>query len=498
MQFTSVEYLAFLALSVMVYFTLPGTKSRTAWLLLASYVFYFSLSARYTLALLGITVVGYVFGRLIERSGPTLPDNTIPQPTRRLLAIGIILVAGTLFFFKYAGFSATLLNDALSFVGTSARSPVLALALPIGISFWTFQSIAYLVDIARGKLVAEKNLLRFALFVSFFPQVAAGPIARGGHLLPQLAEKHTFSYERMRSALLLMAWGFFKKLLIADPLGVVVRTVFDKPHAFGSDGALLIGAAVAFAIQIYCDFSGYTDLARGAARLFGVDLMKNFDRPYAARSIKEFWRRWHMTLMAWLKDYIYIPLGGSRVSAWRRYGNILAVFLLSGLWHGAGLTFVAWGLLNGLYQILGDMLAPARAKALTALRIRRDGRLHHALQTVTTFALVTIAWVFFRANTLGDALYILTRMLNFGPSALWHPETLKLGLSAPQMLVTAIAIVIVFSAEWLSVRISLPTLLYRQPLVVRWFVYELAILAIVIFGYYGPMFSAADFAYFKF
>jgi D-alanyl-lipoteichoic acid acyltransferase DltB (MBOAT superfamily) len=497
-QFTSVEYLAFLALSVMVYFALPGTKSRTIWLLIASYVFYISLSARWTLALFGITAVGYVFGLLIERSGPASRGAAIPRRTRRLLAVGIILVAGTLFFFKYAAFSATLLNGALSLVGTSARTPVLTLALPIGISFWTFQSIAYLVDIARGKLVAERNPLRFALFVSFFPQVAAGPIARGGHLLPQLAEKHSFSYERMRSALLLMAWGFLKKLLIADPLGVMVRTVFDKPHAFGSDGVLLIGAAVAFSIQIYCDFSAYTDLARGAARLFGVDLMKNFDRPYAARSIKEFWRRWHMTLMAWLKDYIYIPLGGSRVAAWRRYANILAVFLLSGLWHGAGLTFVVWGLLNGLYQILGDVLAPARAKALAAFRIDRDGHVHRTLQTLTTFSLITIAWVFFRANTLGDALYILPRMLNFGPSALWHPGTLELGLSVPQMQVTAIATVIVFSAEWLSARVSLPALLYRQPLVVRWFVYEFTILAIAIFGYYGPMFSAADFAYFKF
>lgn len=498
MQFTSVEYLAFLGIAAIVYFALPGQKWRTVWLLGASYFFYYSLSARWTLALLGITAIGYVFGRLIGAREVAEPGGRIPRDTRRLLAVGVVLVAITLLVFKYAAFSAGLLNSALELAGSDLRSPVMRLALPVGISFWTFQSIAYLVDVARGKLSAEKNPVRYALFVSFFPQVAAGPIARGPQLLPQLAEKRSFSYEGMRSGLLLMAWGFFKKLLIADPLGVVVRTVFDDPGKYGSDGPLLAGVAIAFAVQIYCDFSGYTDLARGAARLFGVDLMRNFDRPYAARSIKEFWRRWHMTLMAWLKDYIYIPLGGSRVAPWRRYLNILAVFALSGLWHGAGLTFLAWGLLNGAYQILGDLLAPARGRALAVLRIRPDGHLNHALQTVATFALVTIAWVFFRANSLGDALYMLPRMVPFGPSAIWHPADLTLGLSAPQMLVTAIAVAVVFGIEFLSARVELPALLYRQPLVVRWVAYELAILVIVIFGYYGPMFAAADFAYFKF
>ncbi len=494
-QFTSLEYLIFLGLSVAVYFALPGPKTRTLWLLAASLTFYFSLSARWTLALLAITAIGYAFGLLIAASGAGAP---VPRKTKRLLAFGIILVAGALFYFKYAVFSANLLSSGLALAGVDWRSPTLAIALPVGISFWTFQSIAYLVDVAKGVVPPERNVLRYALFISFFPHVTAGPIARSAQLLPQLAEKRPFDFERMRSALLLMAWGFFKKLVVADPLGVVVRTVFSKPQEFGDNGIVLAGAAVAFAIQIYCDFSGYTDLARGAARLFGVDLMPNFARPYAARSIKEFWRRWHMTLMSWLKEFIYVPLGGSRVSTWRRYANILAVFLVSGLWHGAGLTFIVWGLVNGLYQVLGELLAPARARLLALVRITREGALHHALQVLTTFGLATIAWVFFRAESLADALYILPRMFWLDPRPLRSGGVPDLGLANAQLLVTAIAIVVVFGLEYLSAKKDLPALLYRQHVAVRWAIYQGAILAIVIFGYYGPMSTAADFAYFRF
>ena len=498
MQFASVEYLLFLTFAVVVYFALPGPRTRTAWLLAASYAFYYSLSPRWTLALLGVTVVGYVIGRLMERSCPAAACAPMPGPTKRLLVTGIVLVAGTLAVFKYATFAGTLLESGIALAGLSWQAPTLALALPVGISFWTFQTIAYLADVARGTLSAERNVLHYALFVSFFPQVAAGPIARGGQLLPQLAGRHRFSYEGMRSALLLIAWGFFKKLVVADYLGVVVRTVFADPRDFGENGIVLAGAALAFAVQIYCDFSGYTDLARGAARLFGVELMPNFNRPYAARSIKEFWRRWHMTLMAWLKDYVYIPLGGSRVSKAHRYLNILAVFALSGIWHGAGLTFIVWGLLNGMYQILGELLAPGRARLLGLARIARDGHLHHAMQTLATFGLVTVAWVFFRAETLGDAIYMLPRMLRLDPRPFMYGGIPDLGLSTLQAIVATVGVVVVFALEYASTRVALPALLYRQHLPVRWAAYLAVILVIVIFGYYGPMSVSADFAYFRF
>jgi D-alanyl-lipoteichoic acid acyltransferase DltB (MBOAT superfamily) len=497
-QFASFTYMLFLAVAVAGYFALPGPRSRTVWLLAASFAFYTSLSASWTMVLVAVIAIGYVSGRTLERLSRQPSDSGIPPRSKAVLGASVALVVGVLFVFKYAGFAGGLLNGGLSLVGSDARFPLLTLALPIGISFWTFQTIAYLVDVARGSLSAERNVFRYALFISFFPHVAAGPIARGGQLLPQLAERHRFSYEGMRSGLLLMLWGFFKKTLVADPLSVFVAAVFKDPRVYEDSGFVLAAASVGFAIQIYCDFSGYTDIARGAARLFGVELLRNFDRPYAARSIKEFWRRWHMSLMGWFKDYVYIPLGGSRVSSGRRYANILAVFAISGLWHGAGMTFVIWGLLNGVYQIIGELLMPLRQRVLAAVRIAQDGRLHRVLQTVTTFVLVTIGWVFFRAGSLADALYIVPRMFVPTTAFLKNLRAFEIGLEPAEVALTAVAAATVFAVEYLAARIDLPTLVYRQPVALRWAFYQLSTLAVVILGSYGPSLKSADFVYFKF
>lgn len=497
-QFASFTYMLFLAVAVAVYFALPGPRSRTVWLLAASFAFYISLSASWTIVLVAVIAIGYVSGRVLERLSRQTSDPGMAPRTKAVLGAGVALVVGVLFVLKYAGFAGDLLNSGFSLIGSGAQLPLLALALPIGISFWTFQTIAYLVDVARGSLPAERNLLRYALFISFFPHVAAGPIARGGQLLPQLAQRHRFSYEGMRSGLLLMLWGFFKKTLVADPLGIFVASVFKDPRVYEDSGLVLAAASVGFAIQIYCDFSGYTDIARGAARLFGVDLLRNFDRPYAARSVKEFWRRWHMSLMGWFKDYVYIPLGGSRVSRGRRYANILAVFAISGLWHGAGMTFVIWGLLNGLYQIVGEVLAPLRQRALAAVRIAQDGPVHRVLQTVMTFVLITVGWVFFRAESLADALYIVPRM--FVPTAafLKNLRAFEIGLERPEVVLTAVAAATVFAVEYVSARVDLPALVYRQPVALRWAFYQLSTLAVVVLGSYGPSLKSADFVYFKF
>lgn len=498
MQFASLSYMLFLAVAVAVYFALPGPRSRTLWLLASSYFFYLTLSGTWTAVLAAVTLIGYVAGLVLEALAK---DEPTPLESRRVkvaLGMSVAVVVGILFVFKYIEFAGGLLSNGLSLLGADAQLPLIKLALPIGISFWTFQTIAYLVDIARGSLSAERDLSRYALFIAFFPHVAAGPIARGGQLLPQLAEKHRFSYEGMRSGLLLMLWGFFKKALVADRLGVFVAAVYKDPHAFADSGLVLAAASVGFAIQIYCDFSGYTDIARGAARLYGVDLLQNFDRPYASRSVKEFWRRWHMSLMSWLKDYIYIPLGGSRVSQRRRYANIVAVFALSGLWHGAGLTFLFWGLLNAGYQISGELLAPLRERALAAVRMASDGRLRHALQVATTFVLVTVGWVFFRAETLADALYIVPRM--FVPTAafLSNLSAFEIGLSRPEVVLTAVATLVVLAIDLVSARIDLPALVYRQPVAIRWAFYQVATLVILVLGAYGPSLQSADFVYFKF
>ncbi len=498
MQFASLSYMLFLALAVAVYFALPGSRSRTLWLLAASYFFYATLSGTWTLVLIIVTTIGYVAGRWLEALPQDETSLHMPRRTRAVLGTSIALVVAVLCVFKYAAFAGDVLNSGLALFGADGRIQLLKLALPIGISFWTFQTIAYLVDVARGKLPAERNVSRYALFIAFFPHVAAGPIARGGQLLPQLAERHTFSFEGMRSGLLLMLWGFFKKALVADRLAVFVAAVYKDPHAYADSGLVLAAASVAFAIQIYCDFSGYTDIARGAARLFGIDLLRNFNRPYASRSIKEFWRRWHMSLMGWLKDYVYIPLGGSRVSRVRRYANIIAVFALSGIWHGTGLTFLFWGLLNAFYQIAGELLTPLRERALAISHIARDGRLHRVLSTITTFVLVTIGWVFFRAETLADAFYIVPRM--FVPTAafLKHLGSFEIGLDQPEVILTAVCVLIVFAVDFVSAKIDLPTLVYRQPVVVRWAFYQVATLVVLIFGAYGPSLKSADFVYFKF
>jgi len=497
-QFASFTYMLFLAVAVAVYFALPGPRSRTGWLLAASLAFYISLSASWTIVLVAVIAIGYLSGRVLEGLSRQTPGPGMAPRAKTVLGASIALVVGVLFVFKYASFAGGLLNGGLSLVGSDARFPLLALALPVGISFWTFQTIAYLVDVARGSLPAERSVLRYALFISFFPHVAAGPIARGGQLLPQLAERHRFSYEGMRSGLLLMLWGFFKKTLVADPLGIFVASVFKDPRIYEDSGLVLAAASVGFAIQIYCDFSGYTDIARGAARLFGVDLLRNFDRPYAACSIKEFWRRWHMSLMGWFKDYVYIPLGGSRVSRGRRYANILAVFAISGLWHGAGMTFIVWGLLNGLYQIVGELLAPFRQRALALIRIAQGGHIHRLVQTTTTFVLVTIGWVFFRAESLSDALYIVPRM--FVPTAAFlnNLRAFEIGLERPEVMLTAAAAATVFAVEYLSARVDLPRLVYRQPVAIRWAFYQVSTLVVVIFGSYGPSLKSADFVYFKF
>jgi len=497
-QFASVYFMLFLSVAVVGYFLLPGQRSRTIWLLAASYVFYYSLSASWTVVLVAVTAIGFGFGLLLERLRPTVPGGPMPRRLRLVLSAGIVLAVGTLVVFKYAGFIGVLADDLLRAFGSNASTPVLALALPVGISFWTFQTIAYLVDVARGRLQAERSPVRYALFVSFFPHVTAGPIARGGQLLPQFAERRRFSFEGMRSGLLLLGWGFLKKLLIADSLSVFVAVVFGNPQAFGDSSLVLAAASVAFALQIYFDFAGYTDIARGTARLFGVDLMRNFDRPYAARSIKEFWRRWHMTLMAWLRDYVYIPLGGSRVPKARRYANILVVFAISGLWHGAGLTFLFWGLLNGAYQILGEVLAPLRDRLTAVLHIPREGRLRHAIQTVTTFVLVTIGWVFFRAESLADAFFIISRMFvpTFGSEG--AAALARLGLSYPALALAGLAAIAVLVVEWVASRVDLPARLCRAPLVVRWVAYQSLILAVVVFGQYGPGVTATDFVYFRF
>lgn len=493
-QFASFAYLASLALVTIVYFALPWQHARTVWLLTASLAFYYALSTGWTLALVAVIAVGYFLGLLIAAT----PEGS--NRRKLVTGAGVALIVVVLAFFKYAKITAPLMQRGLvSALGDSSFT-TLHLILPIGMSFWTFMTISYLIDVSKGATEVERNPLRYALFVSFFPHVTAGPIARASQLMPQLKSKRVFSYELMRSGLWLMAWGFLKKLLVADPLGKFVDFVYGNPRVFGGhdNGAVLALATVGFAIQIYCDFSGYTDIVRGSARILGFDLLPNFNRPYFSRSVKEFWQRWHMSLMGWLKVYVYFPLGGSRVPTWRRYLNIFIVFAVSGIWHGAGLSFLAWGLLNAFYQVFGEISAPARKRVRSVLHVNTSTWWYRVSQSLMTFGLISIAWVFFRAESIQEALYIVPRM--FVPTFAGVSSKALAGLSMPreQALLTVIAILVVFAVDVLSTRHNLAAFVRKQPLPLRWAGYLAVIFIITVFGYYGPAYDVAGFAYFRF
>ncbi len=291
--------------------------------------------------------------------------------------------------------------------------PALAIILPIGLSFHTFQSMSYTIEVYRGHQAAERNFARFALYVMFYPQLVAGPIERPQNLLQQLKERHEFSYERARAGLQLMAWGFFKKIAVADRLAPAVNSVYADPSSYSGSAILL--ATYLFAIQIYCDFSGYSDIAIGAAQVMGFRLMRNFDHPYFSRSIPEFWRRWHISLSTWFRDYVYVPLGGSRTTTQRRALNLMAVFLLSGLWHGASWTFVIWGALNGAYMVASYASAKIRRAVVALSGLDRLPYVHAAITGIITFHLVLAAWVFFRAESIGDALFAFRAIATNSP-----------------------------------------------------------------------------------
>ena len=330
MLFNSCEYLIFLPVVFALYWLFP---QKYKWILLlgASYYFYMSWKAEYLALIVFVTVVSYAAAFLIENTRSILGRRII-------LIIGILISLSLLFVFKYFNFIALSINGVLESFRREARIPLLEVILPVGISFYTFQTMSYVVDVYRGKVSAEKNLGIYATFVSFFPQLVAGPIERTSNLLPQIKRNHYFEYSKAVYGMRLMLWGYFKKLVIADNLSPFVERVFNDPYSY--NGFALLLSTIFFTFQIYCDFSGYSDIAIGTAKLFGIDLMTNFKSPYYSTSIKEFWSRWHISLSTWFKDYVYIPLGGNRVSKLRNYFNYLITFLISGLWHGANWTFV--------------------------------------------------------------------------------------------------------------------------------------------------------------
>jgi alginate O-acetyltransferase complex protein AlgI len=326
---------------------------------------------------------------------------------KKYLILSICSNLGMLFLFKYLNF----FNESLRFLFNNFNifydSSTFNLLLPVGISFYTFQTLSYTIDVYNGKKEPEKNLGIFALYVSFFPQLVAGPIERATHLLPKLHEQFDFDYKRVTSGVKLMLWGFFKKCVIADRLGFIVNQAYNNPE---SPSVSLVFATYFFAYQIYCDFSGYSDIAIGASRIFGYDLMVNFNRPYFSKSIKEFWKRWHISLSTWFKDYVYIPLGGNRTVKQRWWFNLFITFVISGLWHGANWTFILWGSIHGFYLLSSIWIKKWQKPLIKKIKLSLAPLIYKYLQVISTFHLVLFAWIFFRANTVSDAFFIIKKI----------------------------------------------------------------------------------------
>lgn len=484
MLFNSIDFLVFFPLVTAIYFATPY-----AWrwlpLLLASCGFYMAFVPVYILILFFTIAVDYVAGIAIEDS----------QGKRRkfFLVASIVANVGVLAFFKYFNFLNANLASLAEFLHWNYPIEALGILLPIGLSFHTFQSLSYTVEVYRGKFRAERHLGVFALYVMFYPQLVAGPIERPQNVLPQLRGRHDFDYRDATAGLKQMAWGFFKKCVIADRVAVIVNQVYGDPTAYS--GLPLIVATVAFAYQIYCDFSGYSDIALGSARVMGIRLMTNFDSPYSSASISEFWRRWHISLSTWFRDYFYIPLGGNRVGWWRWQRNLFLTFLVSGFWHGANWTFVCWGALHGLYLIAALWTEDARLRLTQVVGLDRVPVLHHALRVLTTFTLVCVAWVFFRAVNVSDAFYILTHFLDgLSLSSESLAGILDLGLDGYEFTVAVVAIAILEIVQWLQRGGHLVSGLAGRPTAVRWAAYYALIATIVFFG----SFTQAEFIYFQF
>lgn len=501
MLFNSIEFLIFFPIVLLVYFIIPK-KIKYIWLLVASYYFYMCWNAEYALLILFSTAVTYASGLLISKQNASDGDSEkIVKRKKWIVALSFIINLGILFFFKYWGFAASIVQSLFGVFGASVTIPEFDIILPVGISFYTFQALSYTMDVYRDEIKAEKNFLRYALFVSFFPQLVSGPIERSKNLLNQLSKDYTFSFERMREGVLLMLWGFFLKLVLADRIATFVDTVYEGYAENGSyGGTYLIIATLLFAIQIYCDFSGYSTIAVGAAKVIGIELTDNFNAPYLATTVAGFWRGWHISLTTWFRDYLYIPLGGNRKGKTRKFFNKMVVFLTSGLWHGASFTYVIWGGLNGLYQVIGEILMPIRNKLVKVLHLNRKSIGHKLISVITTFILVDVSWVFFRASSVKIAFSMIKSMLTtYNPWVLLDKSLYQCGLGEKEFNLMLFGILILLFADVCKHKnIKIRKVIIEQDYWVRWLVFAVSIAFILTFGVWGPMFSEQNFIYFQF
>lgn len=494
MLFNSIDFLIFFPLVVLVYYVCPK-KIRSIWLLIASYFFYMCWNPWCIFLLFGVTIVSWLCGLGIETM------RYKPHKTKWLMIICCVILLGTLGYFKYTNFLIESMNLLLERIHVNSVSQY-DIILPVGISFFTFQALGYVIDVYRGEVGAEKNFLRYALFVSFFPQLLSGPIGRAKSLIGQIKEKTehpVWNYDRVTSGLILMLWGFFLKIVIADRAAILVNQVFGAYERYQM--VALIAGALAYAIQIYCDFMGYSTIALGAARVLGFELIHNFDTPYFASSIADFWRRWHISLSTWFRDYLYIPLGGNRNGKWKLYRNILITFTASGLWHGANWTFVIWGMLHGFYQIIEKETAPLIQLINKKFHTKTESFGYHFLRGLWTFVLVDFAWIFFRADSLSQACGYISRMIRYRDWwSLFNQSIYTLGLDVQEIHILFFALLALLCVDILRYfhKEAIDTFLQKQCLAFRWGVLLALLFGCLIFGCYGPGFESAQFVYLQF
>lgn len=485
MLFNSIPFLFFFPIVVLIFFV-TKQKYKGIVLLLSSYVFYMAWHPLYITLILCSTIIDYVAAIKIEK-------NTLGK--KKYLYLSLVTNLGILFVFKYFNFFC----ENLFALIPSLESPTIKLLLPVGISFYTFQTMSYTIDVYRGQKKAEKNLGVFALYVSFFPQLVAGPIERSTTLLPQLKKDFRFDYQNTVAGGKLMAWGFFKKVVIADRLATFVDPVFSSPE--GWTGVSYVTATIFFAVQIYCDFSGYTDIAIGGAKFFGINLMDNFKRPYYSKSISEFWQRWHISLSTWFKDYVYVPLGGNRISETRTSLNLFITFLISGLWHGANWTFIMWGALNGLYIVLERKYSSSISIFYNLSIFRRFVMIKKGIQVFTTFTLICFSWIFFRAESLSDAIHIVTH-LHTGWADLFYnlsnsdyiKSVFAMGQRKDEFILSVLSIFILEVFHLAQRRGSLRLRMSTKPFFIRWIISIVLIMSIIALGF----FEKNQFIYFQF
>lgn len=485
MLFNSLQYLVFLPAVLFAYYALPH-RFRWALLLVASYYFYACWKVEYLFLLAGTTLVNYYAGLQIARSEAL-------RRRRTFFLLSLVSSLGALFFFKYLDFVNESLRAAFAAINIFYNVPAFHIVLPIGISFYTFQTLSYTIDVYRGKLPPEKHLGIFALYVSFFPQLVAGPIERSTNLLPQFYGEHPFHWERVKQGFGLILWGFFKKLVIADRLALYVDQIFNHPG--DHTGLPVLLASVFFAFQIYCDFSGYTDIAIGSAQMFGFRLMENFKRPFAAKSVRAFWQRWHISLTKWIMDYLYYPLALKARQKWQGYLVTFFVFVIIGLWHGAAWNFIVFGAFIGACLVVSDATRGLR-KSITDRLFpgSRPGlqKLHSFLQTALVFGIFVIGCVFFRANSIADIATIFQHMVrNFQLSL--QAVVLQEG-QLYEIAIAVGAIAVMEIVQWLQEHRPDWSMLRPEPRWVRWPAFYGLLFSILMFG----EFNLVPFIYFQF